>query len=400
MTQQPASIQITEAEFHQRGERLLDHLHEAKLSGVVLFDSHYILYYTGFAFIPTERPMAFVMNARGEKTLFVPRLEVEHASANALVSRVDHYLEYPFQPHPMHTLLTTLADMGLHGDYAADQDGYPWILGYRGPTLSELMSTSPHKIVAFIEDEMMIKSPAELMLLRESVKWGHLAHTLLQRYTRVGATETEVSLRASTEATLSMLDAIGPLYRAQSPFSNGAEAGYRGQIGRNAAIPHALANNIVFSPGDVLVTGATAPVWGYHSELERTMIIGPASDKQKRMFDHMLALQETAFDAIQPGVPCSEVDMAVRAYYQRHDLSPYWKHHVGHAIGLRYHESPFLDLGDTTIIQPGMVFTIEPGLYVPEQGGFRHSDTVAVTSDGIKLLTYYPRDLASLTLPV
>jgi Xaa-Pro aminopeptidase len=195
-----------------------------------------------------------------------------------------------------------------------------------------------------------------------------------------------------------MLDAIGPLYRAQSPFSNGAEAGYRGQIGRNAAIPHALANNIVFSPGDVLVSGATAPVWGYHSELERTMIIGPASDQQKRMFDHMLALQETAFDAIQPGVPCSEVDQAVRAYYQRHDLSPYWKHHVGHAIGLRYHESPFLDLGDATLIQPGMVFTVEPGLYVPELGGFRHSDTVAVTPDGIELLTYYPRDLASLTL--
>jgi Xaa-Pro dipeptidase len=398
MTQQPASFQITEAEFHQRGVRLLEHLHESKLSGVVLFDSHYILYYTGFAFIPTERPMAFVMNARGEKALFVPRLEVEHANANALVSRVDHYIEYPFQPHPMQVLLTTLADMGLHGDYAADQDGYPWILGYRGPSLSELMGTPPHQITAFVEDQMMVKSRGELALLRESVKWGHLAHTLLQRYTRVGATETEVSLRASAEATLAMLDAIGPLYRALSPFSNGAEAGYRGQIGRNAAIPHALANNIVFSPGDVLVSGATAPVWGYHSELERTMIIGPASDQQKRMFDHMLALQETAFDAIQPGVPCSEVDQAVRAYYQRHDLSPYWKHHVGHAIGLRYHESPFLDLGDATLIQPGMVFTVEPGLYVPELGGFRHSDTVAVTPDGIELLTYYPRDLASLTL--
>lgn len=244
----------------------------------------------------------------------------------------------------------------------------------------------------------MIKSEAEINLIRESVKWGNLAHVLLQRYTQVGATETDVSLRASNDATLAMMDAIGPIYRAQSYFSSGAHAGYRGQIGRNAAIPHALANNLVFQDGDVLVTGANAPVWGYNSELERTMIIGPASDEQKHMFDHMLALQDTALEAIQPGVPCIEVDKAVRSYYINHDLMEYWKHHAGHAIGIRYHEAPFLDIGDETVIQPGMVFTVEPGLYAPSLGGFRHSDTVLVTEDSIEMLTYYPRDLNSLTI--
>jgi Xaa-Pro dipeptidase len=256
------------------------------------------------------------------------------------------------------------------------------------------------KVSGFIEDQMMIKSAAELALIRESVKWGHLAHTLLQRYTRPGLTETEVSQRASMEANRTMLDAIGPIYQAQSPFSEGAAAGYRGQIGRNAAIPHALANNITFQAGDVLVTGAGAPVWGYNSELERTMLVGPASDDQKRIFDHMLALQETAFGAIQPGSTCAQVDRAVRAYFEAHDLMAYWKHHSGHAIGLRYHEGPFLDVGDQTEIQPGMVFTVEPGLYIPELGGFRHSDTVLVDQEGIEILTYYPRDLESLTIPL
>ena len=74
--------------------------------------------------------------------------------------------------------------------------------------------------------------------------------------------------------------------------------------------------------------------------------------------------------------------------------------HTGHAIGLRYHEGPFLDVGDQTKIEPGMVFTVEPGLYAPDLGGFRHSDTVAITEDGIEVLTDYPRDLESLTLPV
>jgi Xaa-Pro dipeptidase len=394
------SIQITQAEFNSRAGVLFKHIQEQGLSGVVLFDNHYILYYTGFAFIPTERPVAFIMNADGHKALFVPRLELEHAQSNAVVDRVDHYIEYPYHPHPADLLLKTFLELGVGERYAADQDGYPWIFGYRGPSLSEVLGSSPVRVAGFIEEQMMIKSPAEVDLIRESIKWANLAHVLLQRYTRVGVTETAVSRRASTEATLAMLDAIGPIYRAQSAFEDGPGAGYRGQIGRNAAIPHALANNITFRPGDVLVTGASAPVWGYNSELERTMIVGPASSEQVQMFEHMMALQEIAFEGIQPGRPCSSVDRAVRAYYEDHALMPHWKHHSGHAIGLRYHEGPFLDIGDQTIIRPGMVFTVEPGLYHPEMGGFRHSDTVLVTETGIEILTYYPRDLESLTIPI
>jgi len=392
------SINISSEEYQIRTDKLLDYIQTERLSGVVLFENHYILYFTGFAFIPTERPIAFVMNAKGERGLFVPRLEVEHAKANSMIQRVDHYLEYPDERHPLVILKSMLSDMGVGGAIGVDHDGYPWIFGYRGPSLQELTDGTPQYITAYIEDMMMIKSEGELSLIRESVKWGHLAHMLLQRYTRAGLSETDVSRRASMEATLTMMDTIGPIYKAQSPFSNGARAGYRGQIGRNAAIPHALANNIVFQEGDVLVTGAGAPVWGYNSELERTMIIGQPTGDQKRMFDHMVALQDIALSAIIPGALCMDVDKAVRKYYHDHDLMDYWKHHVGHAIGLRYHEAPFLDIGDQTIIKPGMVFTVEPGLYVPELGGFRHSDTVAVTEGGIEIMTYYPRDLDSLTL--
>lgn len=394
------AIQITSQEYAQRAVRLVEHLQELDLSGAVLFERHHLLYYTGFAFIPTERPIAWVVSRAGEMALFVPRLEREHAASLAVIDRVVDYPEYPGDPHPMQLLKQTLDEMGVTGAIGVDEDGYPWVLGYQGPSLSALTGAHIQRLSAFLERQMMVKSPAELALIRESVRWGHLAHTLLQRYTRAGVTETEASQRASHEATRIMLDTIGPIYRAQSPFFDGASAGYRGQIGRNAAIPHALANNITLQAGDVLVSGAGAPVWGYHSELERTMILGTPSDEQVYMFTHMLALQETAFEAMRPGVSCAEVDRAVRAYYEAHGLFGYWKHHSGHAIGLRYHEGPFLDLGDPTPLEPGMVFTVEPGLYVPDLGGFRHSDTVAVTEDGIEILTYYPRDLASLTLPV
>jgi Xaa-Pro dipeptidase len=394
------SIAITPEEHARRCDALRAQAHAEDLAGVVLFDPTYVLYYSGFAFVPTERPIAFVLGPDGTRALVVPRLELEHAESRSTLDRVDHYLEYPGDPRAEDVLAKTLHDLGLTGTIGADQDGYPWILGYRGPTLSELAGATVTRIAGWIESQMAIKSEAEVALIRESVRWGNLAHRLLQRYTHVGATETEVSQRASDEATFAMLDAIGEIYRAQSPFSNGAHSGYRGQIGRNSAIPHALAGNLVFEEGDVLVTGASAPVWGYLSELERTMFVGEPTGEQERMFAHMLALQDLAFEAIRPGARCRDVDEAVRAYFEEHGLWPHWRHHTGHAIGLRYHEGPFLDSGDDTEIRPGMVFTVEPGLYSPELGGFRHSDTVLVRESGIEILTYYPRDLASLIIPV
>ena len=392
-------MKIQEAEYRQRTSQLAARAREQGLEGVVLFDPAYVLYYVGFAFVPTERPMAFVLNADGEGGMFVPRLEREHAQANALVEHLADYPEYPSERHPTEALRGLLHDLGLRERMGADQDGYPWILGYRGPSLTELVGAPPMKVTGLVEDQMAIKSEAEIALIRESAKWSNLAHVLLQRYTRPGLTEVEVSQRATNEATLAMLDAIGPIYRAHNPFFEGASAGYRGQIGRNAAIPHSLTANITFREGDVLVTGASAPVWGYLSELERTMVIGEPAAEQRVMFDHMVALQDIAFEAIKPGARCSDVDRAVRAYYDEHGLWDYWKHHVGHCIGLRYHEGPFLDIGDHTEIKPGMVFTVEPGLYAAGLGGFRHSDTVVVTATGIEFLTYYPRDLDSLTLP-
>jgi Xaa-Pro dipeptidase len=394
------SIAITRDEFVARAERLRGHLEQAELSGAVLFDNYYVLYYSGFAFIPTERPIAFVLSAGGERAMLMPRLEVEHARGATGIERIAHYDEYPGIPRAEEALRALLVEMGISGRVGADQDGYPWILGYRGPSLSGMTGAQVVRVAGFVEDQMAVKSEAEVALIRESAKWGNLAHRLLQQYTRPGLTETEVTQRASNEATVSMLQALGPLYRGQNPHARGAFAGYRGQIGRGSAIPHALANNVVFQPGDVLVTGASAPVWGYLSELERTMVVGEPSGEQRRMFDHMVALQDIALDAIRPGVPCSAVDRAVRAYFDEHDLMAYWRHHTGHTIGLRYHEGPFLDIGDDTEILPGMVFTVEPGLYSPELGGFRHSDTAVVTEDGIELVTYYPRDLDSLIIPL
>jgi Xaa-Pro dipeptidase len=209
-------MRIGDAELAARRNALAAALQERGLAGAVLFDTQYVHYYTGFFFIATERPIAFALAADGRGGLLVPRLELEHAQANTAVSEVAHYDEYPGERHPMEALRELLDVLGLRGALGADADGYPWVFGYRGPKISELSLGEWTHVADLVEDQMAIKSAAEIELLRESCKWANLAHTLLQRYTRPGVSETEVETRASTEANAAMLDAIGPLYRAQS----------------------------------------------------------------------------------------------------------------------------------------------------------------------------------------
>jgi Xaa-Pro dipeptidase len=391
---------IPPAEFEERRERLLDQVRQLDASGYVLFDAAYIQYFTGFWFLSNERPIVFTQSVSGDMAIFVPEFEVARTRAETAFDRIEAYPEYPGVEHPMTILARVLADLGLAGAVAADQDGYPGILGYRGPALSEVTGASIRSIADAIERLMARKSANEIALIRESGRWCAHAHRLLQEYTRPGVTEAEASVRAGSEATLAMLEALGDSFGGQLGSNDGVKAGYRGQIGRRSAWAHAIAHNIEFEPGDMLVTETGAPVWGYNAELERAMVIGTPSDEQRRLFDHVVAAQRVAFGALRPGVTCADVDGAVMRYFEDNALLPYWRQHTGHAIGLRNHEAPFLDLGDHTPIETGMVFTIEPGLYDDELGGCRHSDTVVVVEDGIEVLTSYPSDLESLTLPI
>jgi Xaa-Pro dipeptidase len=392
-------VGIPPAELEGRRERLLAVVREQGLSGYVLFDESYIRYFTNFWFLSTERPVVFAQSASGDMVVFVPEFEVERVRAETSFA-VESYPEYPGTEHPMLLLARVLDGLGVGGTIGADQDGYPGILGYQGPALSEVTGATVVPVATHIEGMLARKSELEVELIRQSARWCEHAHRLLQEYSRPGATEAEASLRASHEATLAFLESVGDGYAGQLASADGVQAGYRGQIGRRSSWAHAIAHNIRFEPGDVLVTETSAPVCGYNAELERALIVGPPTDEMRRLFDHAVAAQQVAFAALRPGVTCADVDGAVMRYFEEHDLLSNWRQHTGHAIGLRNHEAPFLDLGDTTTIEPGMVFTIEPGTYDPEIGGFRHSDTVVVTPDGIDVLTSYPIDIESLTIPL
>jgi Xaa-Pro aminopeptidase len=152
--------------------------------------------------------------------------------------------------------------------------------------------------------------------------------------------------------------------------------------------------------GDVLVTGASADIGGYSCELERTLILGEPTLKQRKYFEVMVKAQEAALTACSPGVKCSNIDRAAAKVFRKAGLSQLMRHHTGHGVGLEPHEPPWLDIGNDAVLKPGMIVSCEPGIYEPKFGGFRHSDTVLITKDGAEVMTYYPRDLEALTIPV
>jgi Xaa-Pro dipeptidase len=247
-----ASTGIAAAEFESRRERLLENVRRERLTGYVLFDASYIQYFTGFNFLSTERPVVFAQSEGGEMVVFVPEFEVERVRAETAFERVASYPEYPGTEHPMHIFARVLSDLGIGGSVGADQDGYPGILGYQGPALSEVTGGSVAPLGVVIEQMLVRKSSAEIELIRESARWCAHAHRLLQEYTRPGVTEAEASLRAGREATLAMLQELGD--SGQQASSDGVSAGYRGQIGLRSSWAHAVAHNLEFQAGDVLVT--------------------------------------------------------------------------------------------------------------------------------------------------
>jgi Xaa-Pro aminopeptidase len=385
------ATRLPDAAFEDRLAAVRDRLAATDADAATWFGATAIEYLTGFHHIQTERPVVLAVTAdRVEIT--VPRLEVERVEPNSRIDAVHRYFDYP-GGDPIRVAVDMLDGFDVDR-VATDADGAPGVMGYDGPALSEFVDVETQSWVDRMRWE---KSDAEVDLIRESAKWANLGHRYLADFTEPGAHPATVSQRASTEASRAMLDTLGDTYSVRTRGDGPVHAGYIS--GRETALPHGHTPNERLAEGDVLVTGATANVDGYRSELERTMFVGDYTDEQAHYFELMLEAQTLAIDALGPGVPVAEVDEVVWEYFEEQGVTDLAQHHVGHNIGLGAHEPPYIDRGwgerydgDDAVMAPGQVYTIEPGLYADEYG-YRHSDTVAITESGTETLTHFPRDI-------
>ena len=368
-----------------------------KLDALCVFYPARVAYLTGFHHIPTERPIALVLGPDAYTALIVPAVEKEHAEQVAGVDRLEVYFEYPGVEHPLERVGVALAEVGASPErIGADHDGYVPRWGYRGPRLHDITGKPPIDAEMLVESLRRVKSRAELECIQLSCDWAARAHRRMQDAITTGKTEMECYAAAELETLRDMIHEMPGWRPRGSEGGTGVTAMF--VAGRSTAMPHGFVKGHGIQMGDVLVSGAATNIDGYLSELERTMFVGDPSTAQRRAFDAMLALQTRAIETMSPGVPVGEVELAVVRLAEELGVKDELRHHVGHSIGLEGHEAPFLDRGDEAVLEPGMVFTVEPGVYMRELGGFRHSDTVVVTEDGRRVMTDYPRELKDLVV--
>jgi Xaa-Pro aminopeptidase len=386
---------ITADEYRRRREAVVAGMDAMHLDALCVFYPARVAYLTGFHHVPTERPIALVLGPDANAALVVPAVEKEHAEQVAGIDRLDVYFEYPGVEHPLERVGVALAEVGAQPDrIGADHDGYVPRWGYRGPRLEDITGRPPIDAEMLIESLRRVKSPAELECIQLSCDWAARAHRRMQDAITAGKTEMECYAAAEVETLREMVREMPGWRPRGSEGGTGVTAMF--VAGRSTAMPHGFVKGHGLQAGDVLVTGAATNVDGYLSELERTMFMGEPAAAQRHAFEAMLALQTRAIETMSPGVPVGEVELAVVRLAEELGVKDQLRHHVGHSIGLEAHEAPFLDRGDEAVLEPGMVFTVEPGVYFHDLGGFRHSDTVTVTEDGRRVMTDYPRKIEDL----
>jgi Xaa-Pro aminopeptidase len=234
-----------------------------------------------------------------------------------------------------------------------------------------------------VEALRQIKDPVEIEAIREAIDYAERAFALLRSELREGATEKQVA--DALEANLRRCGATGSSF---PPIV---------AVGRRAALPHARPTETARIGDDDFVLldwGATGRP--YKSDLTRVVVTGKVTPEFERVYRTVLAAQERAIAAIRPGVRGHDVDAEARSVIEQAGFGRFFDHGLGHGVGMEIHEAPRLRRESDAILAPGMVVTVEPGIYLPDWGGIRIEDDVLVTPEGCEVLTRLPKSLDSV----
>lgn len=226
----------------------------------------------------------------------------------------------------------------------------------------------------------LIKGPEEIERIEAAIRVSEQAFEVLRRKVRPGMTESEVA--GLIEYEMKKRGAAGPCFPTIAAVDG------------NAALPH-------YRPGDVRVpkTGLLLVDWGarlgeYCGDLTRVLLIGRIRPRIRQLYQAVLDAQLTAIAAIRPHIPCREVDQAARRVLDKAGLGKYFVHGLGHGLGIEVHEGPRVAASRQDTLEPGMVVTVEPGVYLPGLAGIRIEDDVVVTETGCRVLSRLDKSLA------
>jgi Xaa-Pro aminopeptidase len=233
-----------------------------------------------------------------------------------------------------------------------------------------------------IEQARMVKDAAEVELIRQAVRLGSSLFDRILKTIHAGISEAEVAGELEYAARKSGAEAMSfPTIIAS---------------GERSSLPHGRASQAVIPPAGFVVCDFGVILSGYCSDMTRTVYVGRPTAEARKLYQAVRDAQHAAIEAVRPGVSVSEVDQAARKLLRREGLSKYFTHSTGHGVGLEIHEAPRVAAGQNEILRPGMVITIEPGVYIPGKWGVRIEDMVVVTEHGCEVLTATSKELITV----
>lgn len=225
-----------------------------------------------------------------------------------------------------------------------------------------------------------IKDDGETAVIRRAASLADQAFTHVSGIIRPGSTEREVALE---------IDYFMKSHGAE-------EAAFETLVaeGARSALPHAKPTDRVIREGEFVIMDFGARVDGYHSDITRTLLFGAADDRRLEVYEIVLEAQQKAIAAIRPGLQGWQIDTVAREYIGERGYGGFFGHGLGHGLGLEVHDGRILTSKSEVVLAPGMVVTVEPGIYIPGWGGVRIEDDVLVTESGVEVLTHSSRALS------
>ncbi|CAM3945423.1 M24 family metallopeptidase [Catellicoccus marimammalium] len=361
--------------MNQQLKEVQNWLKENQLEAAYIHAPSDIAYFTNFHSDPHERVLALFIFPDQEPFLFTPALEVE--SAEQVVNfPVYGYLD---SENPWTIISEQLKNRGVQSRIAIQKDVFPvnrWeALKEALPTLTEAMDVSP-----LIQRMHLCKSQEEIAIMMEAGKWADFAFEKGFSALQEGVSEQEVAAYLEYE-----LKKQGVHHMSFDTIV---------LFGAHAASPHGMPDTEHHLENHQLALFDLGCMWnGYASDATRMACYGEPTDRQREIFDIVYEAQRRAQEAIRPGVTAGELDAIARDYITSKGYGEYFTHRLGHGIGQQCHEFPSIVGGNDMVIEEGMCFSIEPGIYIPNEIGVRVEDCVHVTKDGSEAFTKLPKEL-------
>lgn len=373
-------------EINARRAKIQASMQAQGLDALVLYDPDNIFYLTNFANMVHERPFILVIPAKGDPVFVMPRLEEPHVRTRSVGAlEFCPYFEFPAPKGE-----------GWEAKLAEVLGGTSRLgVEFNCPLFVLNALNAPYEVSEVVEDLRAVKSDWEITRHQYASDMMMLGLEALLPECKPGVLAMTAYGIASSKMTQKMFTDLP----SANIFSTKLQAGAQPQPITHD--PHNFTDMFVpFAEGGPHVALAAGKTNGYGAELERTFFLGHVPEVAKRPFDVMMQARALAYDLSVPGAIMNDVDRAVNDLIRKAGYGNNLLHRTGHGFGVTAHEAPFLAEGDMSEIKPGMVFSIEPGIYLPEIGGFRHSCTVLITEDGNRNMTPWADTLEELTLPV